>query len=115
MRGQSIESLHNNGRHADAAAWQASAAVGVAVFVGAAAPVGPPPRARTSTFCVRRAAGVAGYGSQVTMTMALRRVKAAPATAMSYLSVVWGILAGLAIFNVRCYGCQLRSDWYAAA
>lgn len=34
------------------------------------------------------------------MTMALRRVKAAPATAMSYLSVVWGILAGLAIFNV---------------
>ncbi len=45
---------------------------------------------------------MAGYGSQVTMTMALRRVKAAPATAMSYLSVVWGILAGLAIFSVSC-------------
>lgn len=52
------------------------------------------------------AAGVAGYGSQVTMTMALRRVKAAPATAMSYLSVVWGIIAGLLIFSVSCYDCQ---------
>jgi hypothetical protein len=60
-------------------------------------------RRRAPDVCARRAAGVAGYGSQVTMTMALRRVKAAPATAMSYLSVVWGILAGLAIFRVsRC-------------
>jgi drug/metabolite transporter (DMT)-like permease len=49
---------------------------------------------------------VAGYGSQVTMTMALRRVKAAPATAMSYLSVVWGILAGLAIFSVSRPNCH---------
>lgn len=45
-------------------------------------------------------AGIAGYGSQVTMTMALRRVKAAPATAMSYLSVVWGIIAGIFVFHV---------------
>ena len=34
-------------------------------------------------------AGLSGYASQVTMTMALRRAKAAPATAMSYLSVIW--------------------------
>ena len=48
----------------------------------------------------RPCAGIAGYGSQVTMTMALRRVKAAPATAMSYLSVVWGIIAVLFVFQV---------------
>ncbi len=64
-------------------------------------------------------AGLAGYGSQVTMTMALRRVKAAPATAMSYLSVVWGIVAGLAIFHVRntCtpYGSILFAPFFRCA
>ena len=46
-------------------------------------------------------AGLLGYGSQVTMTMALRRVKAAPATAMSYLAIVWGILAVLLFHSQR--------------
>ena len=33
--------------------------------------------------------GLCGYAFQTTMTMALRRAKAAPATAMSYLSIIW--------------------------
>lgn len=48
-------------------------------------------------------AGLTGYASQVTMTMALRRAKAAPATAMSYLSVIWGMIAGALteLYNVK--------------
>lgn len=33
------------------------------------------------------------------MTMGLRRMKAAPSAAISYLSVVWGALAGFFVFN----------------
>ena len=33
------------------------------------------------------------------MTMGLRRMKAAPSAAISYLSVVWGALAGFFIFH----------------
>lgn len=33
------------------------------------------------------------------MTMGLRRVRAAPAAAIAYLSVVWGALAGVFIFH----------------
>lgn len=33
------------------------------------------------------------------MTMGLRRMQAAPSAAVSYLSVVWGALAGTFIFN----------------
>lgn len=33
--------------------------------------------------------GLFGYGNQVTMTAAMQRAKAAPAIAMSYLSVIW--------------------------
>jgi drug/metabolite transporter (DMT)-like permease len=35
----------------------------------------------------------------MTMTMGLRRVKAAPAASMTYLSGVWGIIAGLLVFG----------------
>ena len=37
-------------------------------------------------------AGLAGYGTQICMTIALQYCKAAQAIAMSYLSVVWGKL-----------------------
>lgn len=33
------------------------------------------------------------------MTLGLRRVKAAPAAAMAYLTVVWGTAAGFAVFG----------------
>ncbi|KAK9828954.1 hypothetical protein WJX72_003023 [[Myrmecia] bisecta] len=45
--------------------------------------------------------GCCGYASQLTMTMGLQRVDAAPATLLSYLSVVWGELAGWVIFKER--------------
>ena len=85
--------------------------MGIAVDDAAAimVPKGPTLHLHIDT-CARPGAGVAGYGSQVTMTMALRRVKAAPATAMSYLSVVWGILAGLAIFHVSCTDVEQGSE-----
>lgn len=44
-------------------------------------------------------AGVAGYGTQICMTYALKYSKAAPALAMSYLSVVWGLLGGFFFFH----------------
>ena len=43
--------------------------------------------------------GVAGYGTQICMTYALKFAKAAPALAMSYLSVVWGLLGGFYLFH----------------
>ncbi|KAK9837654.1 hypothetical protein WJX74_002242 [Apatococcus lobatus] len=43
--------------------------------------------------------GTSGYGTQICMTFALKYVKAAPALAMSYLSVVWSILYGYYIFG----------------
>ena len=47
--------------------------------------------------------GVAGYGTQICMTYALKYSKAAPALAMSYLSVVWGLLGGFFFFHeVSC-------------
>eukprot|EP00887_Chlorella_sp_A99_P000617 scaffold5.g617.t1 len=42
--------------------------------------------------------GVLGYANQVALTAALQRAKAAPAVAMGYLSVVWGLLADVIIF-----------------
>lgn len=50
------------------------------------------------TWCIY-IAGISAYLFQVTMTMGLRRMKAAPSAAISYLSVVWGALAGVLIFN----------------
>lgn len=44
-------------------------------------------------------AGLAGYGTQICMTYALKYAKAAPAIAMSYLSVVWGLLGGYFFFH----------------
>lgn len=43
--------------------------------------------------------GLFGYGNQVTQTAALQRAKAAPAIAMSYLSVIWGLLADVLVFH----------------
>lgn len=43
--------------------------------------------------------GLMGYGNQVTQTAALQRAKAAPAIAMSYLSVIWGLVADLVVFH----------------
>lgn len=43
--------------------------------------------------------GLSAYAFQVTMTMGLRRVKAAPAAAIAYLSVVWGLAASIGIFH----------------
>ena len=43
--------------------------------------------------------GICAYGGQVTLTTALRLVEAAPATAMSYLTIVWGILLGFIVFQ----------------
>ena len=43
--------------------------------------------------------GICAYGGQVTLTTALRLVEAAPATAMSYLTIVWGILLGFVVFQ----------------
>lgn len=47
-------------------------------------------------------AGLAGYGTQICMTYALKFAKAAPAIAMSYLSVVWGLLGGFFFFHEVC-------------
>ena len=44
-------------------------------------------------------AGLTGYGTQICMTFALQNAKAAPAIAMSYLSVVWSLLFGICIFH----------------
>lgn len=43
--------------------------------------------------------GLLGYGNQVTLTAALQRATAAPAVAMGYLSVVWGLIADVLIFH----------------
>jgi drug/metabolite transporter (DMT)-like permease len=43
--------------------------------------------------------GTTGYGTQICMTFALQNAKAAPAIAMSYLSVVWSLLFGIGIFH----------------
>ena len=48
-------------------------------------------------------AGSCAYGAQVTLTAALRLVEASPATAMSYLTVVWGLVLGYFFFSeVQC-------------
>ncbi|KAL3152754.1 hypothetical protein ABBQ38_012341 [Trebouxia sp. C0009 RCD-2024] len=45
------------------------------------------------------ATGLCAYGGQVCLTSALRLVEASPATAMSYLTVVWGLILGFFIFQ----------------
>lgn len=49
--------------------------------------------------CVFLFAACAAYGSQMSQTIALKMVQASLATAMSYLSVVWGILSGYFVFS----------------
>jgi len=44
-------------------------------------------------------AGCAAYGSQMSQTIALKMVEASLATAMSYMSVVWGMLSGYLVFH----------------
>ncbi|KAL0034338.1 hypothetical protein WJX77_009880 [Trebouxia sp. C0004] len=48
--------------------------------------------------------GCAAYGSQLSQTLALKLVEASLATAMSYLSVVWGMLSGYLVFH-ELYHC----------
>ncbi|KAL0043675.1 hypothetical protein WJX82_002613 [Trebouxia sp. C0006] len=43
--------------------------------------------------------GCAAYGSQMSHTIALKMVEASLATAMSYMSVVWGMLSGYLVFH----------------
>lgn len=56
--------------------------------------------------------GLTGYGTQICMTFALQNCKAAPAIAMSYLSVVWSLLSGIFVFHeipnwISCVGAAL--------
>lgn len=44
--------------------------------------------------------GLMGLGNQVSQTAALQRTKAASAIAMSYLSVIWGLMADIALFHM---------------
>ena len=44
-------------------------------------------------------AACSAYGSQMSQTIALKMVQASLATAMSYLSVVWGIMSGYLVFT----------------
>lgn len=44
-------------------------------------------------------AGFSAYGSQMSQTIALKMTHAPLATAMSYLSVVWGIMSGYLVFG----------------
>ncbi|KAL3152963.1 hypothetical protein ABBQ38_011993 [Trebouxia sp. C0009 RCD-2024] len=43
--------------------------------------------------------GFSAYGSQMSQTIALKMTHASLATAMSYLSVVWGIMSGYLVFG----------------
>ena len=52
-----------------------------------------------SLSCCSSHAGVTSYGSQFCMTCALRYARAAPALAMSYISVVLTIIYGYFIFH----------------
>lgn len=55
------------------------------------------------------AVGLLGYGAQISLTHGLRSAKAAPAIATSYLSVVWGVLAGYFLFHEvrhQGFGCR---------
>lgn len=45
------------------------------------------------------ATGICAYLYQLTMTLGMRRIKAAPAAAMAYLTVVWGSASGFVIFG----------------
>lgn len=49
--------------------------------------------------CVPCVAGSLAYGGGVTLTAALRLVEASLATAMSYITVVWGLILGYLFFS----------------
>ena len=57
----------------------------------------PPTHAKEILTCLL--VGLLGYGAQISLTYGLRSAKAAPAIATSYLSVVWGVLAGYFVFD----------------
>ncbi len=53
-------------------------------------------------------AGLSAYVFQLLMTMGLRRVKAAPAAATAYLTVVWGLAAGILVsWLPSIFGCDM--------
>ncbi|KAL4432832.1 hypothetical protein ABPG77_008158 [Micractinium sp. CCAP 211/92] len=60
---------------------------------GLQAPAGP------GVWASLLAGGVLGYLYQLALTSGLQRARAAPAVAMSYLSVIWGMLADMTIFG----------------
>ena len=60
----------------------------------------PPTHAKEIITCLL--VGLLGYGAQISLTYGLRSAKAAPAIATSYLSVVWGVLAGYFLFKEVC-------------
>ena len=62
----------------------------------------PPTHPREIFTCLL--VGLLGYGAQISLTYGLRSAKAAPAIATSYLSVVWGVLAGYFLFKEVCTG-----------
>lgn len=73
-----------------------------------------PLRDQSKARCIKKplCAGLTGYGTQICMTFALQNAKAAPAIAMSYLSVVWSLLSGILIFHeipnwISCVGAAL--------
>jgi drug/metabolite transporter (DMT)-like permease len=70
----------------------------------------PPTHAKEILTCLL--VGLLGYGAQISLTYGLRSAKAAPAIATSYLSVVWGVLAGYFLFDeVRpALQCSLPSS-----
>ena len=49
-------------------------------------------------------AGLCAYCGQFSLTTALKLVEAAPATATSYLAVVWGLGLGYLVFKEVCFG-----------
>ena len=65
-------------------------------------------KVQCTEFVAATAAGTTGYGTQICMTVALKYCKAAPAIAMSYLSIVWGLLGGYFFFKEvsHCLGMQ---------
>ena len=61
------------------------------------------------TVSSRCGAGLSAYVFQLLMTMGLRRVKAAPAAATAYLTVVWGLAAGILVSGMPHISCCTMS------
>ena len=59
---------------------------------------------------------VCAYLTQMFITLGLQRVGATLGTALSYLTVVWGILFGYFLFDeVRMHCCPPSRDWLGSS